>query len=78
MIRVESRVSSKEFRNFTLDTEIVSCCEKLKHEIRRQLEDVTSSNFDVGYIQETEVIQIQSRLDVQEFWQSFRKGNLIL
>ena len=83
MIRVESRESNKEFRNFTLrnlDTEVINCCEELKREVRSQLEeDVTTGDFDVGYVQGTnKVIRIRSRLDIQEFWQNFRKGNLIL
>jgi len=52
MIRVESSVTNKEFKNFTLrnlDTHIVSWCEELKRKIRNQLEEDVSDQFDVGY-----------------------------
>jgi len=39
---------------------------------------VTSGDFDVGYVQGTKVIHIRNRLDIQEFWQNFKKGSLML
>ena len=82
MIRVESIKSSKVFRNFTLrgiNINIVNCCEELKKLIRDQLNDkIISRDFDIGYIQGTKVVRIRSRLDLQEFWQSYRKSSLIL
>ena len=82
MIRVENKKSSKVFRNYMLkgiDTAVVSSCEELKKAIRTQLKDVISKDdFDIGYVQGIKVIRIQSRLDVQEFWQNFRTSNLVL
>ena len=57
----------------------MNCCEELKKVIREQLkEDIVNHNFDVGYVQGTKVVRIRSRLDLQEFWQNFKKSNLIL
>ena len=70
------------FRNYALrgiHTTVVNSCEELKKAIRAQLKDVISKDdFDIGYVQGTKVIRIQSRLDVQEFWQNLRTSNLVL
>ena len=37
-----------------------------------------SDQFDVGYVQGTKVVRLRSRIDIQEFWKNYKKGNLIL
>ena len=55
---------------------MVNSCEEL---IRSQLKDVIGEgDFDVGFVHGTKVVCIQNRLEIQEFWKTFRTSNLIL
>lgn len=69
----------KDSRSFTLRNitaaELCSC-DSLKEVIRRQLQDdITAKDFDVGYVQGSNVIRIRSREDLSEVWADLRRPN---
>ena len=68
--------TKKDSRNFTLrnlNTTEVCSCDDLKKVIRSQLhQDITSKDFDIGYVQGSNVIRIRSREDLSEMWIDLR------
>ena len=62
-----------------IDCSKVISCGDLKGLIQQQLkQDVTSGDFDVGYVQGTSVIRVRSRQDFQEMWPEIVKGKVML
>ena len=57
-----------------IDTASIKSCDDLKEEIRIQFSDDIRRNFDVGYVQGSNLISVRSSHDVCEVWNSKRKG----
>lgn len=76
---VYKKESAKSFILRSIDCSKVISCGDLKGVIQQQLkQDVISGDFDVGYVQGTNVIRVRSRQDIQEMWPEVVKGKIML
>lgn len=67
---------SKAFILRHIKTNLVCTCEDLKQIIRNQLGiEITSDDFDVGYIQGSTVVRIQTKEDIAELWSNVKDPN---
>lgn len=67
----------KEFKTFTLrnvDTAAIASCKDLKKLIKDSLrDDINSKDFDVGYMQGSNVIRVRTKEDLSEMWAEVKK-----
>jgi len=57
----------------------VGTCSRLKSLIRAQLrEDITSSEFDVGFVSGNNVVSIRSEQDLAEIWSNLLRRDKVL
>ena len=67
----------KDMKTFTLrnvDTTAITSSHHLKDLIKESLhDDISSGNFDVGYMQGTNVIRVRTKDDISEMWSDIRK-----
>ena len=59
-----------------IDCSKVTTCDDLKDIIKNQLRDDISREFDVGYIQGTNVIRVRSEADLAEMWPDLKSGKV--
>lgn len=74
--RGKKKADSKTFSLRNIDPSSVLSVEKLRSLIRSQLqiEVSQSSNFDVGYLQGSNVVNVRNKEDVLEIWANIKKG----
>ena len=71
----------KEFKTFTLrnvDTAAIASCKDLKKLIKDSLrDDINSKDFDVGYMQGSNVIRVRTKEDLSEMWADVKKQGML-
>ena len=71
----ENKGKDKLFVLRDIESEKLMSCKDLKLLIKAQLkEDITESEFDVGYIHGSSVVTIRNQVDFEELWDGLRKG----
>ena len=82
LLKAVAKHDKKKAKTFTLrniNVADVDTCSRLKALIRAQLrEDVTASEFDVGFISGTNVVSVRSEEDLAEIWSNQLKGDRIV
>ena len=82
LLKAVAKYDKKKSKTFTLrniDVAAVGTCSRLKSLIRAQLrEDITTSEFDVGYVSGTNIVSIRSGEDLMEIWSCLLKGEKIV
>ena len=81
LLKVYSKSSKKEWKMFTLrnvDTASIKTCDDLKEEIRIQLTDDVKKDFDVGFVQGSNLISVRSSRDMAEVWGLAAKGQVTI
>ena len=82
LLKAVAKHDKKKTKTFTLrniNVAEVDTCSRLKALIRAQLrEDITASEFDVGFISGTSVVSVRSEEDLAEIWSSQLKGDRVV
>lgn len=77
LLKAVHKGNKKGTKTFTLrniDPTVCSSPGSLKGVIRKQLEgDITTEEFDVGFVEGTNVVRIRSSEDLAEFWSDLKK-----
>ena len=77
LLKAVNKKGKKDPKTFTLrnvDQHALLTCDNLKGAIRRKLsDDITTGDFDVGYIQGTTVVRIRTSDDLEELWSLLRQ-----
>ena len=72
VLKAVAKYDNKKSKTFTLrniDVAALGTCSRLKSFIRAQLcEDITNSEFDVGYVSGMSIVSIRSGEDLMEIW----------
>ena len=65
---------AKTFTLRNLDLSVIKSCADLKAEIKRRLSsDITAEQYDVGYVQGSNVVRVRTPDDLDELWALLRK-----
>ena len=77
LLKVVNKKGKKDPKTFTLrniNQHALLTCDDLKGVIRKKLsDDITSGDFDVGYVQGTTVVRIHTSEDLEELWSLLRQ-----
>lgn len=77
LLKAVNKKGKKDPKTFTLrniDQHALLTCDNLKGVIRRKLiDDITTSDFDVGYVQGATVVCIRTSDDLEELWSLLRQ-----
>ena len=77
LLKAVNKKGKKDPKTFTLrniDQHAISTGDDLKSMIRKKLsDDITTGEFDVGYIQGTTVVRVRSSEDLEELWSLLRQ-----
>jgi len=77
LLKAVNKKGKKDPKTFTLrniDQHALLTCDNLKGVIRRKLiDDITTSDFDVGYVQGTTVVCMRTSDDLEELWLLLRQ-----
>ena len=77
LLKAVNKKGKKDPKTFTLrniDQHALLTCDNLKGAIRRKLsDDITTGDFDVGYVQGTTVVRIRTSDDLEELWSLLRQ-----
>ena len=77
LLKAASKDKKEPVKMFTirnLNVSLIKTCDDLKNAIRRGLsDDITINDFDVGYIQGTNVVRVRTLYDLSELWVLLRK-----
>ena len=77
LLKAVNKKGKKDPKTFTLhniDQQALLTCDNLKVAIRRKLsDDITTGDFDVGYVQGTTVVRVRTSDDLEELWSSLRQ-----
>lgn len=67
----------KDGKIFTIrnvDTTVISSCDDLKKTIKQQLsEDITTDDFDIGFVDGSSIVRLRNKEDLVEVWSGLRK-----
>ena len=81
LLKAFPKSSKKDWKMFTLrdvDIGAITSCDQLKKEIKFQLSDDIKREFDVGFVQGTNLISIRNSHDVSEVWSCASNGSVTL
>ena len=82
LLKAVAKYDKKKSKTFTLrniSAASLSTCATLKFLIRAQLqEDIISSDFDVGYVNGTNIVSLRSGDDLAEIWSRLLKGDKLV
>lgn len=78
LLKAVNKKGKKDPKTFTLrniDQHALLTCDNLKGVIRRKLiDDITTSDFDVGYVQGATVVCIRTSDNLEELWSLLRQS----
>lgn len=77
LLKAVNKKGKKDPNTFTLrdiNQHALVTCDDLNGVIKRKLsDDITSGDFDVGYVQGTTVVRIHTSEDLEELWSLLRQ-----
>ena len=81
LLKATCKGKLKEFKTFTLrnvDTAAVVSSQDLKKLIKESLhDDISSRDFDIGYMQGSNVIRVRTKEDMSEMWSEVKKQGML-
>ena len=81
LLKANCKGKLKEFKTFTLrnvDTAAVVSSHDLKKLLKESLhEDISSRDFDIGYMQGSNVIRVCTKEDMSEMWSEVKKQGML-
>lgn len=74
LLKAVGKKDPKTFTLYNINQHALLTCDDLKGVIRKKLsDDITSGDFDVGYVQGTTVVRIRTSEDLEELWLLLRQ-----